>query len=149
MKFIFIRKEWVFLGAIILLLGLASWYLIKPAPINTSGQVANPEDKFTIHMVTGEFTTKTEEGKEIEGYRWDPGTIVVPEGQEITISIFGVNGKEHPFYIEGTDYKGTVQKGKETVIKARFDKEGTYRLICLAHSTAEHDVPMIGYIVVD
>ena len=148
MKFIFIRKQWIFFLSVLLLLAIG-WYLIQPTTMKTSGQVTSSENKFTIHMVTGEFAAKTEDGKEIEAYRWDPGTIVVPKGQEVTISIYGVNGKEHPFYIEGTDYKGIVQKGKETVIKVNFDKEGTYRLICLTHSTIKQNGPMIGYIVVD
>ncbi|MDF2660736.1 MAG: cupredoxin [Paenibacillus sp.] len=30
----------------------------------------------TIHLVTGEFKSTTPDGKEIEAYRWDPGTVV-------------------------------------------------------------------------
>jgi plastocyanin len=149
MNFIFIEKRWLFLLPVLLFIGLTGWYLAQPVTMTTSGQVTGSENSFTFQMVTGEFSASTEDGKEIEAYRWDPGIIVVPKGQDITISIYGVNGKEHPFYIEGTDYKGTVQKGKETILKARFDQEGTYRLICLAHSTIEKNGPMIGYIVVD
>jgi len=149
LKFIYIRKQWLFLVPAVLFFILTSWYLTQPVTMETSGQSVASKDDFTFQLVTGEFSTKTDDGKEIEAYRWDPGTIVVPKGQEVTISIYGVNGKEHPFYIEGTDYKGTVQKGKETIIKARFDEEGTYRLICTAHSTIEKNGPMIGYIVVN
>ena len=149
MNFIFIEKKWLFLLPVLLFLVLTGWYLTQPVTMTTSGQVTGSENSFTIQMVTGEFSASTEDGKEIEAYRWDPGTIVVPKGKDVTISIYGVNGKEHPFYIEGTDYKGTVQKGKETILKARFDQEGTYRLICLAHPTIEKNGPMIGYIVVD
>lgn len=149
-KFVFIRKQWLLFTAILLILAFAGWNLfMQPSTIFTTGQAESNEKNYTIHMVTGEFSTKTEDGKEIEAYRWDPGTIVVPKDQEVTIRIYGVNGMEHPFYIEGTDYKGTVQKGKETIIKARFDKEGTYRLICSTHSTIDKNGPMIGYIVVD
>jgi heme/copper-type cytochrome/quinol oxidase subunit 2 len=149
MKFIYIRKQWIFILAFTLLLILTGWYLIQPITIFTTGQAEDSESQYTIHMVTGEFATKTEAGKEIEAYRWDPGTIVVPKDQEVSIRIYGVNGVEHPFYIEGTDYKGTVQKGKETVINVTFDQEGTYRLICLTHPTLEQNGPMIAYIVVD
>ncbi|MBB6447109.1 cupredoxin domain-containing protein [Bacillus benzoevorans] len=149
MKLIYIRKRWLLSSFLILLLAFAGWQWSQPSAITTTGQVTNPENQFKINLVTGEFASKTEAGKEIEAYRWDPGTIVIPKGEEVTISIYGVNGKEHPFIIEGTDYKGTVQKGKETVFNARFEKEGTYRLICLTHSSIEKNGPMIGYIVVD
>jgi heme/copper-type cytochrome/quinol oxidase subunit 2 len=149
MKFIYIRKQWIFVVAFALFLVLAGWYMVQPVTIFTSGQTEGSENQYTIHMVTGEFSTKTEDGKEIEAYRWDPGTIVVPKDQDITLRIYGVNGSEHPFYIEGTDYKGNVQKGKETIMNVKFDQAGTYRLICLTHSTIEKNGPMIAYIVVD
>lgn len=149
MKLIYIRKRWIFSSLLLILLAFAVWQWGEPSTITTTDQVAAPETKYTIQMVTGEFAAKTEGGREIEAYRWDPGTIVVPKGEEITISIYGVNGKEHPFIIEGTDYKGTVQKGKEMVMNVKFEEEGTYRLICLTHSSIETNGPMIGYIVVD
>ena len=48
------------------------------------------EEEFVIHMLAVEFKGKTEDGKEIEAYRWDPGTVFVPEGKEVTLSIYGV-----------------------------------------------------------
>lgn len=122
---------------------------MQPITIYTNSQAEDSVEPFTFHMVTGEFAGKTEDGKEIEAYRWDPGTINVSKGQEVTIQIYGVNGQEHPFYIEGTDYRGVVKKGKETELKVQFDKEGIYRLICSAHSTIEHSGPMIAYIIVN
>ncbi|MDX8346322.1 cupredoxin domain-containing protein [Rossellomorea sp. YZS02] len=106
-------------------------------------------EKQVIQLVTGEFKSQTADGKELEAYRWDPGTIVVEKGKEVELRIFGVNGTEHPFYIEGTDVTGTVRKGKETVINVTFSKEGTYRLICETHETIQNNGPMIAYIVVD
>jgi len=149
MKFIMIRKQWIFLVFAVLFIAIAGWYLAQPISVQTSGEENNSGKSYSIQMITTEFSTKTDDGKEIEAYRWDPGTIVVPQGKEISISIYGVNGKEHPFYIEGTDYKGTVQKGKETIINVKFDKEGTYRLICTTHATIDSNGPMIGYIIVD
>ncbi|MNI30403.1 hypothetical protein D3C73_842500 [compost metagenome] len=103
----------------------------------------------TIHMVTGEFKTTTTDGKEIEAYRWDPGTISVQKGEKINLSIWGVNGESHPFIIEGLNIKGEVKKGKETIVSFTPTKEGTYRIICLTHPDKAHNGPMIGYIVVD
>lgn len=101
-----------------------------------------------IHMVTGEFASKTEDGKELEAYRWDPGTIMVDKGEAFTLSISGVNGKEHPFHIEGTDVKGVVKQGEETLVDLKFDKKGVYRLICETHMDMASHGPMIAYIVV-
>lgn len=139
----------IFILPIIPILFLGVWYLNQSDPVPTSSLAADSTDSYVINMVTSEFSAKTEDGKEIEAYRWDPGTIAVPKGKNVTLKIYGVNGKEHPFYIEGTDYKGVVQKGKETELTVRFDKEGIYRLICSAHHTIEQNGPMIGYIVVD
>ena len=122
--------------------------MTRTEDIETAG-TATGAKKVTINMVTGEFKSTGDDGKEIEAYRWDPGTIFVPQGENIELSIFGVNGKEHPFYIEGTDMKGTVKKGEETIIHLNFKEEGVYRLICNAHPDIEHNGPMIAYIVVD
>jgi heme/copper-type cytochrome/quinol oxidase subunit 2 len=103
----------------------------------------------TIELVTGEFKTQSSDGKEIEVYRWDPGTILVEKDKEVQLRIHGVNGDAHPFYIEGTSIKGTVKKGEETIVNVTFSKEGTYRLICESHKTMKNNGPMIGYIIVD
>ncbi len=109
---------------------------------------AAPEQTRVIHMVTGEFDAEVADDKELEAYRWDPGTIIVNRGEHVKLSILGINGKSHPFYIEGTDIKGEVKQGQETIIDLQFDTTGTYRLICLAHPDAKHNGPMIAYIVV-
>ena len=77
------------------------------------------------------------DGKEMEAYRWDPGTIFLKRGKS-KISIYGINGEEHPFYIEGTNIKGTVKKGEEIVVPLQFDQSGTFRLICETHDDRTH-----------
>lgn len=148
MNTIVIRKKWVLLGLIALLIGFGASYYLQ-AKVVPAFEQAPVEKNMMINMVTGEFKSKLNNGKEIEAYRWDPGTIFVPEGENVKLSIYGVNGDEHPFIIEGTDIKGTVKKGEETIITLKFDKEGIYRLICLKHPDIEHNGPMIAYIVVD
>lgn len=124
------------------------WFIIK-SPDNPAINANVNQNVREIHLVTGEFKTKTENGKVIEAYRWDPGTIFLEKEEKVNLVIYGVNGSEHPFVIEGTDIKGTVKKGVETVVPLQFDKEGTYRLICLTHSDKNHSGPMIAYINVD
>ena len=147
MKIVYIQKKWFVLFAICIGLSAGAWYMAKPSAVQTVTPTAANE--FVINLVTGEFKSTTEDGKEIEAYRWDPGTIYIPKDQAVKLSIYGVNGKEHPFHIEGTNIKGIVKKGTETVLDLRFSKEGIYRLICDIHSDIQHNGPMIAYIVVD
>jgi heme/copper-type cytochrome/quinol oxidase subunit 2 len=149
-KFVFIKRSWLIVAALCLVLLVSGIIFFNPSSIPVvKDDVSDEHELYTFQMVTGEFSSKTEGGKEIESYRWDPGTIVVPKGKDIKLSIFGVNGQEHPFFIEGTNAKGTVKKGEETVLNLNFSKEGTYRIICTAHPDIDHNGPMIGYIVVD
>ncbi|UOE92010.1 cupredoxin domain-containing protein [Alkalihalobacillus sp. LMS39] len=140
-----INKNWVLLG-LVTLAALSSLFFLKTEPMQT---VANPTKEYVINMVTGEFKTTTEDGREIESYRWDPGTITIPKDEKVKLSIFGVNGKEHPFIIEGTDIQGTVKKGEETVIDLHFTEAGVYRLICVTHASTDDNGPMIAYIHVN
>jgi plastocyanin len=149
-ELLIIKKRSIILFFIISLtiLSASLWFFIKSAdvPVINTNSNNNVRD---IHLVTGEFQTKTTNGKVIEAYRWDPGTIFLEKGEKVNLIIYGVNGAEHPYYIEGTDIKGTVKKGEETVIPLQFDKEGTYRLICLTHPDKNQNGPMIAYINVD
>jgi heme/copper-type cytochrome/quinol oxidase subunit 2 len=150
LRFIFIRRKWIVVSVLSVVIIICGILFFQPnvVPVN-SDSTEEEHEIYTFHMVTGEFKTKTKSGKTIEAYRWDPGTIVVPKDKEITLSIYGVNGEKHPFFIEGTNVSGTVEKGKETKIKMKFTQEGTYRLICTTHPDKEHNGPMIAYIVVD
>ncbi|MCP3027338.1 hypothetical protein [Halobacillus sp. A5] len=101
-----------------------------------------------VNIVTGEFKAETADGEEIETYRWDPGTIFAEKGEPLQLNIYGVNGEEHPFVIEGTEKQGVVHQGNETVVDVQFDEEGVYRMICTTHADFETDGPMVAYIVV-
>jgi plastocyanin len=150
MQFLVLKKETIlfFLAVGIVLVTLSAWFLLKAGDTAVFNQQKNEKIR-EIHMVTGEFKTKMKNGKEMEAYRWDPGTIFVDTGEKVSLYIYGINGEEHPFYIEGTKITGTVKKGGEAVVPLQFEKEGTYRLICEVHPDRAHDGPMIAYIVVD
>lgn len=152
MELLIIRKRSIILFFIISLTVLSAslWFFMKSPDVPAiNANTANKNNVRDIHLVTAEFQTKTSNGKVIEAYRWDPGSIFLEKEERVNLIIYGVNGAEHPFYIEGTDIKGTVKKGEETVIPLQFDKEGTYRLICLIHPDKNHNGPMIAYITVD
>jgi heme/copper-type cytochrome/quinol oxidase subunit 2 len=116
----------------------------KPTPA-----AAEPVQERTIELVTGEFKASTKDGKVIETYRWDPGTIIVEKDQPVKLRIFGVNGAHHSFYIEGMNIKGEVMQGKETIVRFTPSKEGTFRLVCETHADLKNNGPMIAYITVD
>ncbi|WP_253298122.1 cupredoxin domain-containing protein [Paenibacillus sp. MSJ-34] len=148
--------QWFAVAMLVLMVTIAflRWEQSRPA----STPVV---EERVLHMVTGEFKTKTASGEEIEVYRFDPGTVFANEGEHVKLSIFGVNGATHSFVIEGLNIRGEVHKGKETVVEFTA-KEGIYRIVCLTHPGGSgqahaHDgkqasvqtPPMIGYIVVD
>ncbi|UJF32556.1 cupredoxin domain-containing protein [Paenibacillus hexagrammi] len=139
------RKHVVLAAAALLIVAAGVLYAnrVKLLPAD-----AQPVVERTFHMVTGEFSSTTADGKKIEAYRWDPGSIVVHKGEHVKLNILGVNGVSHPFLIEGLNVRGEVKKGKTTVVSFTPNQTGTYRLICLAHADEAHNGPMIGYIEV-
>ena len=150
MPFLILKKRAIIMFLVIFaaVASASIWLIVNKDEVSVFSQEANEEVR-EIHIVTGEFKSKLPNGKEIESYRWDPGTIFVKEGEKVNLIISGVNGAEHPFSIEGTDIKGIVKKGEDTVVPLHFKKEGIYRLICHTHHGKEQNGPMIAYIVVD
>ena len=71
---------------------------------------------------------------EVETYRWDPGTIVVNQGDVVTLEILGINGKEHPFTIEGYNVSDVVKRGQITRVTFTADKAGIFKITCGVHS---------------
>ncbi|WP_173918356.1 hypothetical protein [Halobacillus sp. Marseille-Q1614] len=146
---IFSGKKLIFsLSAIILIAGgllAGSSFFQDSIPVFTGGEKNGVRP---IQIVTGEFKAETQDGKTIETYRFDPGTIFVKGDELLQVSIFGVNGKEHPFIIEGIDKAGVVKQGSETVFDLQFDKPGIYRLICTTHKDFHSNGPMVAYFIV-
>ena len=150
MRFLVLKKDTLvfILVTAFLLVTISAWFLLKAGDTAVFNQTESANVR-EIHMVTVEYKATMKDGKEIEVYRWDPGTINVDAGEKVNLFISGINGEEHPFYIEGTDIKGTVKKGEETMVPLQIDKEGTYRLICEVHGDRDHNGPMVADIIVD
>lgn len=150
MKFLVLKKDtFLFiLGVAFLLVTISAWFLLKAGDTAVFNQEENGKTR-EIHMVTVEYQSTMKDGKKIEVYRWDPSQIQIEKGEKVNLYISGINGEEHPFFIEGTDIKGTVKKGEETMVTLQFDEEGTYRLICETHGDRNHNGPMIADIIVD
>jgi heme/copper-type cytochrome/quinol oxidase subunit 2 len=143
----FIRRGQIVLGAFLLLAIAATGLYLKHTETQSASAGMGGERVF--HLVTGEFETTMPDGKKLEAYRWDPGTIYAKKNEKVTLSIYGVSGASHHFIIDGLNVKGEVKKGKETVVSFTPTAEGTYRIICTDHTDFAHNGPMIGYIVVD
>ena len=73
---------------------------------------------------------------EVSTYRWDPGTIVVNQGDRVTLEIVGINGDEHPFTIEGYWISDVVRRGRITRVDFTADKSGIFKIICRKHAPA-------------
>lgn len=95
-------RHWLLIGLMALGTLGAAWYWGYSEAKTTSGSMAPQGEARTIHLVTGEFKSTDANGKTIEAYRWDPGTIHVKQGEPINLSIFGVNGTNHPFMLSLT-----------------------------------------------
>ncbi|MBD2867977.1 cupredoxin domain-containing protein [Paenibacillus arenilitoris] len=146
-KVFIVNKRHIQLAIVVAaLIVLAAVYLSWSQSRTVGGQAREAR---VIQLVTGEFKTTTADGKELEVYRWDPGTIHVEKGELIELQISGVNGSSHPFVVEGLGLRGEVTKGKTTTVRFSADKEGTYPIQCLTHTDMRHGGPMVGYIVVD
>lgn len=145
-KVFIVRKKQIqlliaFAALVVVVIVFLNWNGSRPV----SGQQAPAR---VFQLVTTEIKSTTEDGKEIEIYRWDPGSITVNRGELTELHITGVSGSSHPFVIEGLGVRGTVTKGKTTVVSFTADKPGTYPIVCLTHKDMRHDGPMVGYITV-
>jgi heme/copper-type cytochrome/quinol oxidase subunit 2 len=147
-KIVFIDRKkmqlYIILAAVIIMAGAyIGWQQSRPAS-------APPADEpQVIHLVTGEFRGTTDDGKTIESYVWNPGTVFVEKDRPVELRISGINGQTHPFVIEGLDISGEVQKGKTTIVRFTPTKEGIFRIICETHNHPANGGPMVGYLVVD
>ena len=160
-------KEYVKIGwllSIALTLGV-----LAVACTGTVGTAVEPPGERTIHMAAIEPKGSTTVDKEafptaelptggcyalkppdetgkwvVETYRYTPGTVVVNEGDTVTLEIAGINGKEHPFHLEGYDVKGVVKRGEVTRVTFKADKAGIFKLVCDIHRpTMEADIVVL------
>ncbi len=70
---------------------------------------------------------------EVETYRFVPGTVVVNEGDSITLEIVGINGKEHPITVEGYGLSTVLKRGEVQRLTFLADKPGIFRVMCDTH----------------
>ena len=80
---------------------------------------------------------------EVSAYQWSPGTVVVREGEAVTLEIIGVNGDVHPSSIPGVVDGFVVKRGEVTRVTFTAGKPGLYPIVC-----AKHGPSMQGTLVV-
>lgn len=140
------RKKLQVYGILALIVILAGayigWQQTRPAVATSSGEVQ------VFHLVTSEITSTSENGKQLESYRFDPGSITVNKNQPVELRITGISGQSHPFVIEGLGVEATVNKGKTTVVRFTPKDAGTYAIVCTTHSPENSGAPMVGYLTV-
>lgn len=137
--------------------------LILLAGCGTTGLATNAPDtaragvKRTIHMSAVEYKGSAAVDKEpfpqqqpptgggyllkppeqgqwqTSSYRFEPGYIVVTQGDEVELNIWGVNGAHHHTEIEGFGKTFVVRRGQMTTISFKADRAGIFRIVCHDH----------------
>lgn len=80
---------------------------------------------------------------EVSAYQWSPGTIVVQQGETVTLEIVGVNGDVHPSTIRGLVDSFTVKRGQITRVTFTASKPGLYPIICTNHQPTMQGVLVV------
>jgi plastocyanin len=80
---------------------------------------------------------------EVSTYQWQPSFIVVNEGEQVTLEIIGINGKEHVSTIPGFVPSFTVRRGQITRASFTANRAGIFPIVCVSHQPT-----MTGYLVV-
>lgn len=111
---------------------------IYMATIEPKGSATIDKEPFPVQALPagGGMALKVpdKDGKwEVEIYRWDPGTIIVNQGDEITLQILGINGKEHVSEIQGYGKQFTVKRGELTTVTFKADQAGVFKIKCNTH----------------
>lgn len=149
MKHIFILKSSTIWRIVILALFVTiGGYYALHSSVGKALFVNSPKLSKEITIITAEYSSKMDSGKIMEVYRWDPGTIVVDQGDHVTLNFLGVQGKFHTFEIKGLGISGEVKKGERTQVSFNADKKGTYEIVCKLHADQSQNGPMVGYLVV-
>lgn len=81
---------------------------------------------------------------EVSTYQWQPAFILSNEREDVLLEIIGINGAEHPSFIEGINVPPfVVRRGSITRVEFRAPRPGFYRIVCSTHQPT-----MVGYLVV-
>lgn len=81
---------------------------------------------------------------EVSTYQWSPSTVVVRQGERVTLQIVGINGAKHSGHIDRYVPKHfTVKRGEIVRVQFTADVPGIFKIHC-----EEHEPSMEGSLVV-
>jgi hypothetical protein len=133
------------LGTILVL--LAGIIAVLAAWASTSRTAYAEGAKRTIYMAAIEPKGSTTVAKEpFPTAKLPPGAgygLKAPQGDEVTLEILGVNGKEHHAVIEDYSINFTVRRGQVIRVNFKANKAGIFKIVCNVHRPA-----MTGQLVV-
>lgn len=81
---------------------------------------------------------------EVSAYQWSPATVVVRQGDRVTLEIIGINGAKHTGHIDKYHpNEFVVKRGEITRVQFTADAPGLFKIHC-----KEHEPTMEGFLVV-
>jgi hypothetical protein len=81
---------------------------------------------------------------QVSAYMFEPSTVVVNQGDEVTLNFFGINGKEHSIHIDKyIEHHFTIKRGELVSKNFIASESGIFKIHC-----QEHEPNMMGQLVV-
>jgi plastocyanin len=81
---------------------------------------------------------------QVSAYMFEPSTVVVNQGDDVTLNFFGVNGKEHSIHIDKyIEHHFTMKRGDLVSKNFVASESGIFKIHC-----QEHEPNMVGQLVV-
>jgi plastocyanin len=115
-----------------------------------TAKLAPPSDLSANPMARGDafgfkWVQDPQKRWEVSAYAFTPSTVVVNQGDRVTLRIFGVNGDLHRIYVEG--YAQNVvelNRGRSVDISFTADESGLFQIVC-----SNHEPAMRGWLAVN
>ncbi len=87
--------------------------------------------------------------KQIERYTFDPGFLMVKQGDTVVLRIHALKGSKHVVEVPAFKTGQTsILRGQEKVVTFVADKAGVFEIKCSIHERADEEGPMVGYLYV-
>lgn len=137
-----------------LLLGASALAIL----VSTSTQVSGRTQRFKIIMGEGEVIAEIQGEDQVTGeyHRWEPGTIVVHQGDRVILEIVNPRKHVHSFILPdfGVNTGPLEPRGGSATVEFVADKTGVFQYLCgtpndLALGLCDPDHgTMVGYFIV-
>jgi hypothetical protein len=117
-----------------------TFYINTVEPRGTANVTEEPFPNTTLPAGEGYvLDPPNEEGFwKVETYVFDPSQIVVYEGDQVTLNIFGVNGRAHNITVNGYAEPFELHRGELKTVTFTADRAGTIDFICQIHQPTMH-----------